>query len=48
MQFCPLDGCMVTQSQQQIQSEVDSEKYELTARELKKVEDNLIKSIETE
>ena len=48
MQFCPLDGCMVAKSQEQIQSEVDSEKYELPTRELKKVDDNLIKSIETE
>ena len=48
IKFWPLDGCMVSKDEEQINSEAEIEEDELTMRELKKVADSLMENIETE
>ena len=47
IKFCPLDGCMLSKDEEQINSESEIEEDELTMRELKKVADSLMENIET-
>ena len=48
LKFCPLDGCMVEKTADEIESELHMEEDELTMIELKKVADSLMENIETE
>ena len=48
IKFCPLDGCMVSKTSEEIEADNGKEEDELTMIELKKIADNIMDNIVTE